>query len=105
VTKPLLTEPEASSELEDAAWWFEGRRPGLGQTFLAAVHASVERIVSFPRSGALAPQVPPDLEIRRVLVKRFPYHVVYLEMADAIRILAVAHDRRKPGYWLARAER
>jgi len=105
VSKPLLTEPEASGELEDSAWWFEGQRSGLGQRFFDAVDASVERISRFPQSGALYPQVPPDLEIRRVPVKRFPYHVVYLETAEAIRILAVAHDRRRPGYWLSRIER
>jgi hypothetical protein len=35
-------------------------------------------------------------------VTRFPYHVIYLEMATHIRILALAHDRRKPGYWKGR---
>jgi hypothetical protein len=35
-------------------------------------------------------------------VKRFPYHVIYLEKQNDIRILAIAHDRRKPGYWKSR---
>jgi len=105
VIKPLLTEPEASAELEDSAWWYESQQPGLGVKFLAAVDASTERISRFPRSGALFPQTPPALEVRRVSVKRFPYHVVYFETAEAIRILAIAHHRRKPGYWLARVER
>jgi hypothetical protein len=37
--------------------------------------------------------------VRRRAVPRFPYYVVYLEMATHIHILAIAHDRRKPGYW------
>lgn len=103
--KPLLTEPEASAELEDSAWWYESQRPGFGERFFAAVDACTERILRFPRSGALFPHTPPELEIRRVPVKRFPYYVVYFETAEAIRILAIAHHRRRPGYWLARVER
>jgi hypothetical protein len=40
--------------------------------------------------------------VRAMAVTRFPYHVIYLEVSDRIRILAVAHDRRKPGYWKTR---
>lgn len=35
----------------------------------------------------------------RVAVRRFSYHVIYVETADAVRVLALAHDRRRPGYW------
>ena len=45
------------------------------------------------------PRLPTELPVRRFAVKRFPYHVFYLEAPLEIRILAVAHDRRKPGYW------
>src|SRR5439155_23809272 len=47
--------------------------------------------------------VPAELPVRRAPVKRFPYHVVYLETSEAIRILAFAHDSRRPGYWYHRA--
>jgi hypothetical protein len=40
--------------------------------------------------------------VRRVFVRRFPYHVVYIELADRLQILAVAHDRRRPRYWVGR---
>ena len=46
--------------------------------------------------------MPNDLLIRRLAVARFPYHVVYLKPARELRILAIAHDRRKPGYWKKR---
>jgi plasmid stabilization system protein ParE len=52
VIKPLLFEPEASQELEDAARWYEDQRSGLGQRFLDAVAATVDRLVTrmyFPR--------------------------------------------------------
>ena len=53
-------------------------------------------------AGRLVRRLPADLPARRRAVTRFPYHVVYLEMASHIRILAIAHDRRRPGYWKGR---
>ena len=61
--------------------------------------APIRRILDFPHVGARVPRVPGDLPVRRLAVTRFPYHVIYLEPAEALRILAIAHDRRKPGYW------
>lgn len=43
-------------------------------------------------------------EVRRLPVGRFPYHLVYAHTADVVHVLAVAHDRREPGYWSRRAE-
>jgi len=102
VTRPFRTEPEASAELDEAAVWYEQRREGLGVEFLQAIDKALDLIAQFPKAGAVVPLVPPDLPIRRVPVERFPFHVVYLEMEDAIRILAFAHDRRSPGYWRSR---
>jgi plasmid stabilization system protein ParE len=102
VTTRLLIEPEADQELEEAALRYEEERPGLGQKFLDAVAASVERVRRFPQAGTTVPFVPLDLPARRVSVKGFPYHVVYLTTADLIRVLAFAHYRRRPGYWFDR---
>lgn len=54
-------------------------------------------------SGAPVPEVAADLLVRRAGVHRFPYHVAYLVIEDEIRVLAIAHDRRRPGYWKPRA--
>lgn len=105
MTLPFRTESEAAVELEDAADWYEDRRPGLGDDFLEAVDEALAFIARWPHTGRPVPDVPPGLLIRRTPVRRFPYHVVYIEMPDAIRILAFAHDRRSPGYWLTRATR
>ena len=96
--------PEASAELEDAAQWYEERRPGLGLTFLAAVDIAVESLARWPRSGAPVPSLPADLNARRVPVGRFPYYVAYIVTGDLIRVLAVAHERRRPVYWSGRAQ-
>lgn len=101
----LVTEAEAEVELEDAALWYEEQSEGLGERFLAAVAATVQGIREFPRLGAQVPYVSEDLGIRRMPVRRFPYQVVYLVSANAIHVLAIAHDRRKPGYWARRAGR
>lgn len=95
-------EDEADAEYRHAGRWYEGRREGLGIEFFDAVDATIRQIVDFPRLGVSVPRVPRDLPVRRLAVRRFPYHVVYLTTAEGVRVLAVTHDRRKPGYWKGR---
>jgi len=102
VNKPLRTEDEAIGELQDAIRWYEERKAGLGAAFLSAVEATLDQIARLPQAGTNVPRLPDDLPVRRAPVKRFPYHVVYLESSEAIRILAFAHDSRRPGYWYHR---
>ena len=102
MSRQLRIESEAAAELDEATQWYESQRPGLGAEFLQAIDVALSHITRWPGAGASVPDVPPDLAVRRVPAGRFPYHVVYLEMPDAIRILAFAHDRRSPGYWLSR---
>ena len=100
---PLVRfEDEADAEYRQAGRWYENRRTGLGLEFFNAVDAAIRQIVDFPGVGAVVPRVPGDLPVRRLAVARFPYHVVYLETSEVFRILAVAHDRRRPGYWKSR---
>lgn len=104
MTKPLRFEPEAKQELEESAGWYEDQRSGLGQLFLKAVAGTLNRIQAFPAASASVAHLPPELPVRQAPVKRFPYHVVYLEIAGSIRVLAIAHDRREPGYWAQRLD-
>ena len=92
-------EDEAEAEYRDAGQWYEDRRERLGIEFFDAVDSTIDRIVAKPAVGSLVRGMPADLPVRRRAVPRFPYHVVYLEMPTHIRILAIAHDRRRPGYW------
>jgi plasmid stabilization system protein ParE len=87
--------------MAEAARWYEHQRVGLGLDFLSAVDVAVIRIEENPRIGSRVPGLG-DEDIRRVFVRRFPYHVVYVELADRVQILAVAHDRRRPAYWVGR---
>jgi toxin ParE1/3/4 len=92
-------EDEADAEYRFAGRWYESRREHLGIEFFDAVDEAIDHIVALPRSGASVANLPSDLPVRRMAVARFPYHVVYLQADRNIRILAIAHDRRKPGYW------
>jgi plasmid stabilization system protein ParE len=103
VIEDLRFGPEAAAELEDAALWYESRREGLGLQFLDAVEDALRLISEWPHSGTSVPGVRSDLPVRRVRVRRFPYHIVYLEAGAEMRILAVAHDRRSPGTWRNRS--
>ena len=87
--------------MAEAARWYEAHRPGLGIEFLEALDEAVARIAEMPRMGASVWDVP-DESIRRRPLRRFPYHLIYLELPDRLQILAVAHDRRRPGYWVGR---
>lgn len=100
--KPFRIEPDAAEELNEAAQWYERSRSGLGRELLAAVDDSLDFIDQWPGAGPLIPKLPRDLPVRRVPVRSFPYHLVYLETEAAIRILAFAHDHRRPGYWRSR---
>ena len=95
-------EDEADAEYRLIGRWYEGRRADLGLEFLDAVDAAIDQILDLPRSGSLVARMPSDLPVRRVAVARFPYHVIYLETPTHLRILAIAHDRRKPEYWKSR---
>ena len=59
-------------------------------------------VLDLPGTGQRVPRLSAELPVRRLGVRRFPYHVIYLETRDELRILAVAHDRRRPGYWRSR---
>jgi plasmid stabilization system protein ParE len=102
VSRRVRFEAEAVSEVREAALWYEDRRDGVGLAFLAAVEDAIEIIVRWPNSGALVSDVSDDLVLRQARVRRFPYHVGYLLTDEEIRVLAIAHNRRRPGYWLSR---
>ena len=92
--KPVVFHDGAVAELREASNWYERQRPGLGMEFRTAVQAAVSRIRQNPRSGARFR----DTRFRCLLVRRFPYVVFVAEGERVIRVLAVAHARRRPGY-------
>jgi len=101
VRRRLRWEPEAEAELLEAARWYEAEC-GLGEDLLVAVDEAVDRLRGMPEAGLVLPGAPGDLALRRVLVRRFPYAVVYLITPEELAVLAVAHHSRRPDYWRSR---
>lgn len=100
--RSLIVEPEAEQELGDAIAWYEEAQPGLGAALIGEVDRVVERLLQEDAVGFRAVGVPPELEVRRVILDRFPYSVVYMEHASTVHVIAFAHHRRRPGYWAER---
>jgi plasmid stabilization system protein ParE len=70
---------------------------GLGVRFVEAVEEAAARALAFPRAGS-----PGRRNTRRVLLKGFPFWLIYREERDGIVVLAVAHHKRRPYYWQGR---
>jgi len=102
VTKPIRFDREAEDELAAAVAWYESQRPGLGLDLVEAVEDTISRIGEAPLQFPLHPSIPSNLGVRNCPVKRFPYSVAFLDLPTEIRILALTHARRRPGYWRSR---
>ena len=100
--KTVRVEPEAKQELAAAALWYEQRREGLGRELLAEVDAVLAAIARSPSRFPLYPRVARELGVRRAAARRFPYAIAFIELPTVVRVLAVAHERRRPGYWVGR---
>lgn len=87
----------AQQELDDAVAWYNEQAAGLGQEFLDELDRVVRRAVTFPMS---CPEIEPG--VRRCLLARFPYGLIYGVDRKTIVVVAMAHLHRKPRYWLDR---
>lgn len=94
----------ARSELHAAAERYEREYPGRGHRFYDSVERTLHVIAALPTAAPLWPGVPPALDIRRRLVRGFPFALAFRDLEAAIRIEAVAHTRRRPRYWLHRLD-
>jgi len=89
--------PLAADEAEAASAWYLARNPTVADAFLLELDAAVANIAEGRRRW---PRI--HGRFRRYLLHKFPFSVVYLERPDFIEVIAVAHHRRKPGYWSKR---
>jgi plasmid stabilization system protein ParE len=97
--------PEALVEYEDAIEYYEHAQTGLGDTFIRQVDRAIALTLEFPDMGAVVAGTPPELIVRRRLVRRFGVELDYLISGDTLVVLALFHGRRRPGYWRERLER
>ena len=91
--------PEAEAEHLETVAYYETRRPGLGAHYLAAFEQTLKAVGADPHRFRIVQE--PD--IRRAPLVRFPLSIVYRETSGRIEILAVAHHKRRPAYWIARS--
>ena len=83
--------------MTEAALFYETALIGLGCDFLDDVQRAVNRLSDYPHIGKSI-----DSDLRRILLNRFPFSLIYAVSEDGIVIVAVAHDGRAPEYWRSR---
>ena len=86
--------PDADAEFDQAVAYYEARQSGLGLELADEVLVTIARILDHPKAGS-----PFSKNTWRCLTKRFPYGIIYQIHEDKVRVIAVAHLSRRPGYW------
>lgn len=89
--------PDAEEEFNYAIDYYEEIESGLGYDFAIEVHSAIQRATAYPKAWAVL-----DGEIRRSLVRRFPYGVLYSKLQEDLFIIAVMSLHRDPDYWKKR---
>ena len=89
--------PEALDEYESAARYYAECQEGLELRFIASVEAALRRVSETPTRWRLFEE-----DVRRCLVRVFPYAILFSIEADCVLIIAIMHLNRKPGYWRQR---
>lgn len=92
--------PEAEEEFLEAVSYYEAEVPGLGERFDVEVRTAIALLLEYPEIGPFI-----DAALRKLVLDRFPYYLIYSVSPEAVHIVAVAHERRKPGYWDERIDR
>ena len=89
----------ATQELEDAVRFYELEYVGLGRRFKEEVRSAALRVAEYPKAWSVERD-----EVRKCLLHKFPYKLLYSVEANHVLVIAVAHQHRKPDYWFDRDE-
>jgi plasmid stabilization system protein ParE len=95
--KPLTYHPEASDEIDEAYSWYAMQSVQAADGFYEELFPAVNRVRQHP--GLFAQYLHGT---QRVVLHRYPFSVVYRNLPSEIQIIAVAHAKRRPGYWRVR---
>jgi plasmid stabilization system protein ParE len=98
VRLPVVLRDEAQAEFDEAFDWYNTQRAGLGVEFVAEVQKVFDRIAANPLLHGVA-----FADVRKGVVRRFPYNVFYRPHPDRVEVLAVFHGSRDPSIWQGRA--
>ena len=94
---PIRLRSEVIHDLTQAADWYDKQRAGLGAEFAEEAYAAFEALAERPRSFPVVRR-----NVRRALMKRFPYAIYFQPEDEAVTILVVVHTARSPGIWKRR---
>lgn len=95
---PVLSVHESAEiEINEAVDFYEMECRGLGSVFIDTIESAIDSIVQFPAASQVLRG-----RVRRKVLHKFPYSVLYSVRPDEIRILAVAHQKKRPFYWCGR---
>jgi plasmid stabilization system protein ParE len=89
--------PDARVELREARKWYYERSPLSATAFSHAVETAVSRMIGTPTQYPMS-----VLRTRKLVIQRFPFNIFYVLRKSEIVIVAVAHQKRRPGYWSSR---
>ena len=89
--------PEAALEFEEAVRFYKRRGRGLGARLASEVRATIRKVVENPDRWRVL-----EDDVRRCLVRVFPYSVLYTVEPEYVLIIAIMHGKREPGYWRKR---
>lgn len=101
MSRLLIVRPEAEADITDAAVWYESRESGFGLELLSEVNSAIGRALKNPESFTRVRRNP---TVRRVLTRRFPYRVFFIDRQDALIVFAVLHAARYDRVWKDRIE-
>jgi len=93
----IIVRPEAEQDIFDAFSWYNDRLPGLGHEFVNSIDSTMQSILNNPESCPIIYR-----NIRRSLIKHFPYAVYFINAEPSIIVLAVFHFKRNPRNWQKR---
>ena len=92
--------PEAELEFIEAAAYYELQVSGLGQRFGADVRRALDILLAHPEIG-----ITVDADLRKYVLQRFPFSLIYSLSPDVLRVEVLAHQSRRPEYWRSRVDR
>lgn len=90
---------EAWDELLAAVAWHDAREAGSGREFARAISRKLDQLDRFPQSAPLYVGAPKKFDVRKMSVSGWSYSLVVATVGSERLVIAVAHDKRKPGYW------
>lgn len=96
---------DALVEYEEAVEYYERAQSGLGETLIREIDRVIALTLRFPDMGSLVANTPPELGVRRRLLRRFDIEIDYLISGEDLIVLAIFHCKRRPGYWHHRLDR